>query len=309
MLRVVFWGLVALDLGGILLWFTLGLAAAGSSRTSPTLVALLLFVLPCALLGVAILLFVRATTPGPRLVGLLLAAAPLVILVSARAIAEVQMRANTNASGEMTFFRAGPMRELAEAIARNDAPAVSALVPKVDVNATGLEDVTPLLLAVRQLRRTPERHEVLRVLLDAGADPNRGAQYEYPLAIAIQVSGRSGPEPVRLLLDAGADADLMTSTGEPVWFTATGQSASPEALALLLDRGADVHATGRNGSTALFSAANASNWKAVLVLLQHGADWRKGRSLSGQSFDQLVDSRAGTESGDPAYGDVRRALR
>lgn len=309
MIRVAFWGLAAIDLLGILLLFLLGLAAAGSSRTSPVQVTLLLLVLPGAVLAAAVLLFVRAASPVGRLAAFLLAAAPVLILVSARAVAEVTLRANTNERGELTFFRSGPMREIAEAIERNDARTVTSLAREVDVNETGFSDVTLLLLAARQLRRTPEQHEVLRVLLEGGADPNKGAQYEVPLAIAIQQSGKAGVEPVRLLLDAGANPNLATSFGEPVYFAATGQSSTPETLALLLDRGADVNAVGANGSTALFAAANARHWEAALLLLQRGADWRRGQSVNGMPFKALVESYAGAEGGDSAYAAVRRALQ
>src|SRR6187397_628296 len=139
MTRLVFWGLVALDLLGILLLFVLGLAAAGSSRTSSVQVTLLL--LPGIPLAAAVVLFLRSTSPVGRVVALLLAAAPLLIVVSARAITEVQFRANTNERGELTFFRSGPMREVAEAIARNDSRTVESLISKVDVNATGLSDM------------------------------------------------------------------------------------------------------------------------------------------------------------------------
>ena len=308
-LKVAFWGLVALDLAGILLLFVLGLAAAGSSRTSPAQVTLVLLVLPCIPLIASVVVFTRATSPVGRLVALLVAAAPLVILVSARAMALMQLRANTNERGEMTFFRSGPMRDIAEAIARNDARTVASLVPAVNVNATGSSDVTLLLLAARQLRRTPEQHDVLRVLLAAGADPNKGGQYELPLAIAIQQSGKAGLEPVKLMLDAGANPNLTTSFGEPVWFAATGQSSSVETLALLLDRGAQINALARNESTALFSAANARNWKAALVLLERGADWRRGRSVNGLPFKSLIDSQVGLESGDSAYANVRRLVQ
>jgi hypothetical protein len=272
-------------------------------------VALLLLVLPGIPLAASAVLFVRATAPGWRLLALLLAATPLLFAVSARALAEAMLRANTNERGELTFFRPGPMREIAEAIARNDSRTVAALATKVDVNRTGLSDMTPLVLAARQLRRTPEQHEVLRVLLEAGADPNIGAQYELPLAIAIQVAGRAGAGPVKLLLDAGANPNLPDSFGVPVYFAATGQSASLEVLTMLLDRGADVDAMGPNGTTALFAAANTRNWNAALLLLRRGADWRRGRSVNGLSFRELIDGYAGTESGDSAYADVRRFLQ
>src|SRR5678815_5887851 len=133
MTRLVFWGLVALDLLGILLLFVLGLAAADSSRTSPLQVTLFLLVLPCIPLAAAVVVFLRSTSPMGRVVALLLVAAPLAVLVSTKAIADVQLRANSNERGELTFFRVGPMREIAEAIARNDSRTVASLVSTVDV--------------------------------------------------------------------------------------------------------------------------------------------------------------------------------
>ena len=309
MLRVAFWGLVVLDLLGILLLFILGLAAAGSSKTSPAQVSLVLLVLPCLLLGASVVLFLRAASPVGRIVALLLAASPLVILVSARTIAEVQLRLNTNESGELTFFRSGPMREIAEAIARNDARTVASLVPKVNVNETGLSDMTLLLLAARQLRETPTQHEVLRVLLAAGADPNKAAQYELPLAIAIQQSGKSGIEPVKMMLDAGANPNLKTTFGDPVFYDAVGVSSSLETLALLIDRGADVNLMGHDESNALINAAMVRNWKAVLLLLDRGADWRRGKSVNGLPFKNLVDGESGSQGDDSAYVAVRQRLR
>ena len=308
MIKAIFWALVAIDVLGLGLIFLLGLAAAGSSRTNPMQVVLFLIV-PCIPLLLAIVLFVRTTTPGLRILALLVAATPLLVLVSARTIAEVQLRANSNAEGELTFFRAGPMRELAEAIGRNDTSAVARLVKSVDVNRDGLDDVTPLILAMRQLRRTPEQHDVVRLLLEAGARPNVGAQYELPLSIALEVAGKAGPEPVKLLLDAGADPNAKDSFGDPVWFLATGKSSSPEILTMLLDRGADANTIGKNGSTALFSAANTRNWKAALLLLQRGADPNLGRSVNGMPFRNWVDGSSGLDANDSAYVAVRQHLQ
>jgi hypothetical protein len=309
MMRVIFWGLVALDLLGILLLFVFGLAAAGSTKGSPIQVALALLVLPAIPLAASVIWFTRATSPGGRFLALLLAAAPLLILVFARTIVEVQARMTTNESGEMTFFRSGPKRDLAAAIARNDARTVESLLSKVDVNDTGLQGMTFLVLAARQLSETPEQHEVLRLLLEAGANPNKSAQYELPLDLAILETGKAGLEPVKMLLDAGASPNQRDNFGQPIFFDAVGKSSTPETLALLLDRGADINAVAKNGSTVLFAAANTRNWKAVLLLLQRGANWRLGRSVNGMPFENWVDGSAGLESGDSTYAEVRRFLK
>jgi hypothetical protein len=307
--KLAFWALVVIDLLGIGLLFLLGLAAAGSTKENPLHVALYLLVLPCLALAVAVVIFLRAGSPLGKAIGLLLAASPLLILVSMRGAAEVMMRSTTNDAGEMTFYRSGPMRELAEAIARNDVATVSALVPKVIVNDAGLMGVTPLLLAARQLRETPQQHEILQMLLQAKADPNKGAQYELPFDIVIQESGAAGLEPVKMMLEAGANPNAKTSFGDPIWWAAVGTSSNLETLSLLLDRGAEIDAMGKDESNALIDAANVRNWPAVLLLLKRGADWRKGKTVSGMPFKYLVEGETGSLGSDSTYQAVRRFLQ
>ncbi|MEQ1690580.1 MAG: hypothetical protein ABMA00_04805 [Gemmatimonas sp.] len=63
MIKVIYWGFVALDVAGLLLWFVLGLAAAGSSKTSPALVALYLLLLPAIPLVISMVVFVGRPRP------------------------------------------------------------------------------------------------------------------------------------------------------------------------------------------------------------------------------------------------------
>lgn len=308
MIRFLFWGLVALDVLGVLLFFLLALAAAGSTRTPATQLIVPALVVPALILAAAVLLFTRASHPGLHALALLIAATPVLLAGLSSTYAVAQYRGNTNERGDMTYFRPGPMRKIVEAIRRSDAATVARLVNSIDVNRTGLTDMTLLMLAMRMLRVTPDQHEVLRVILDAGADPNAGAQSEFPLNVAIQVSGKAGTAPVTMLLDAGANPNLIEEFGQPVWWQATGQSSTPETLALLLDRGADVNFVHRNGQTALFSAAAARNWKAALLLLERGADPKQGRSVNGLSFPSLIESYAGSETTDD-YRTVRRFLQ
>jgi hypothetical protein len=290
MIKVIYWVIVALDLLGLLLFLLLGLAAAGSSRTSPLLVVLYMLVLPGLLLGASIIVFLQSSSALWRGLAFALAAAPLAILATSQLLSRAQFAANSNDAGELTFFRAGPAREMVEAIRRNDAAAVTTLAPQVDINATGMSDMTLLISALRQLRITPDRHEVLAALLAAGADPNAGTEYEQPLEMAAQIADTTGPEPVRLLLGAGADPNRLGSSNRPIWFTALGRASSVAVLQLFLEHGADLKATGPNGETGLIYAASSSNWPAALALLERGADWKQGRSFNGSTFVELVDA-------------------
>lgn len=61
---------------------------------------------------------------------------------------------------------------------------------------------------------------------------------------------------------------------------------------MLLDHGADLNASGPKGERVLFHAADARNWRAVLLLLERGADGRQVRSLDGKSLAGLLEANA-----------------
>ncbi len=291
MRTLLFWALAALDIAGILLVFLLALAAAGSDGTSPLKVTLLFLVIPCSLLGAAILLHLCSASPLWRGGAFVFVAAPLLYLVGLKFHAQWQLRSHSNATGELTFFKPGPQRELTGAIKRNDAAAVATLARRANVNGRGLQDMTPLILALRELRHAPQRQNVLATLLAAGADPNQGTAYEMPLGMAAQLQRTAGIEPMRMLLDAGADPSQRTPSGEPVWFTVVGSGLDTSALELMLSRGAALDQVGAKGETALLRAALVGNWKAALFLLEHGADPNKGRMPDGRSFQEEVQTQ------------------
>lgn len=292
-MKILFWLLIAADSAVVLMFFVLGLAAATSTRQSGFAVATSLpFVVPVIVLIAAILLFTRSPSALGRSAGLLLAAAPAILLIWLRGSAALDVRQNTTSSGEVAHFREGPLRDIVSAIKNNDSVTVARLVPTVDVNSHGFVDVTLLMLALRQLKETPTDVAILRTLLKAGADPNLVASGELPLTVAIQQSKTTGAEPVVMLLKAGANPNTKDQFGKPVFYAGTYASAPPSVLSALLDNGADVTIKNKDGLSVVFDAAQSNNWRAVLLLLQRGADYKTGRTVNGESFTQMVDSHA-----------------
>jgi hypothetical protein len=289
LIKIVYWIIVCGDIAGLLLLFVLGLAAAPSAKASTLGVAAYLLVVPGLLLGASILLFLRATSPVWRGAAFLLAASPLLVFVLLRGVEEAKLRMNTDSQGNLTYFRAGPMRDIATAISANDAATVISLAPKVDLNTSGYGGRTLLMSALRQLATTPDRLEVFRALMKAGADPNAGAG-ELPLETAIQISPKTGPEPVMMLLAAGAKPNAKNSFGSPVYFAATGKPVDIEILKALLDHGADLKAQAPQGRNVVIEAATSPNWKAVLLLMRRGADWKQVRDVNGLPFKEMVES-------------------
>ncbi len=111
--------------------------------------------------------------------------------------------------------------------------------------------------------------EVVRYLLDAGADINAGDN-ENSSAI-VNACLRGHLDIVKLMVERGAsvtmaDENLMT----PLHFAALGGNV--EIIGLLLDRGADINAANSFGTTPLMNAAGRQPVEAVELLVQRGAD-------------------------------------
>jgi ankyrin repeat protein len=116
------------------------------------------------------------------------------------------------------------------------------------------------------------RPDRVRELLDAdpAALESRTPEGFTPLGLAAFLSG---PEVVRVLLDAGADADDDADNQfgvRPV--NAAAASRDYESLKLLLDAGADPDAQQQGGFTPLHQAAHTDDVELARLLLDAGAD-------------------------------------
>lgn len=127
--------------------------------------------------------------------------------------------------------------------------------------------------------------EVVRILLEAGADPRRRSfvptreGWEDPF---LQAAAGGHLEAARLLLRAGVEPER---DGEPKfgYLHWAADERKPEVIRLLLEEGADVNAEVRWGSdgdneTALYFARDPA---VVRALLEHGADPHLGHPLHG----------------------------
>jgi len=100
---------------------------------------------------------------------------------------------------------------------------------------------TPLFYAIWRLRP-----EAVRVLLEAGADPNEGHERGYPVMHVIVWTKVHSPD--------------------------SGKKRRCEVLAALIAHGGDVDARNPGGPTTLHRAAYAGRVSAAKVLLEAGAD-------------------------------------
>ncbi|MDG3004835.1 ankyrin repeat domain-containing protein [Paludisphaera mucosa] len=209
-----------------------------------------------------------------------------------------------------------PVAEWIEAARRGDVDfVVDRLGRGMDVDARGRLNVTALMAAAGR-----GHVELIRILLDHGADPNledgkghtavthaaigsrarerRGeslppAEAE-PLSLLLAAGGRCSfrdavwlgdVELARARLDEGADVDAGRGSYDgPMLMIAAGFGPL-EMVDLLLSRGADVEAMDDLGQRPLTRAAHCGRVEVVLRLLEYGAnidavDWFGRSSLA-----------------------------
>lgn len=199
------------------------------------------------------------------------------------------------------------------ALANNHLEAARFLLEKgADVNSADWWGRTPLWSAVeirdRDLGRNNEHNvdraaafEIIRMLLDRGANPNARTKevppvrrFVLPLGdlswvdftgqTAFLRAALSGDiEVMRLLLDKGADPNIATEAGTTALMAAAGvnwvtgqtytesKQAQLEALQLCLQKGGDVNAANSMGVTAVMGASNRGADDIIEFLFKHGA--------------------------------------
>lgn len=111
--------------------------------------------------------------------------------------------------------------------------------------------------------------DCVRRLLAAGVDPNTPESGEADWGWSPLMLAARSPAIMRLLLDAGADPSFATDEGESV-VMAVARIGSREGLRLLRAAGADLRQVSHNGNNALMEAAGAGNQETVEFLLAQG---------------------------------------
>lgn len=171
---------------------------------------------------------------------------------------------------------------------------LQALYQRQNERAIQLRALKPSLdifeaVSVGDLERTRLLVAGDRLLAEATADDGF-----HPLHLAAYF-GRS--EVVRFLLDAGANPNLVASNSSLVRPLHSAISARHLAIARqLLEAGADPNARQQGGWTALHSAAHQGNAEAVRLLLEHGGDPRLAADDGRRPLDMVEPHSAPIES-------------
>ncbi|SHG95327.1 ankyrin repeat domain-containing protein [Flagellimonas flava] len=122
----------------------------------------------------------------------------------------------------------------------------------------------PISIVVRQ-----KHPELLKVLLDKGANPNLANHDNLRTTALMQCSNVNSPEMARLLLEAGADVNSIDKNGDPVihWSAYYGQT---ELTKLFLKHGAKTDLASIHAKGVLQVALKEWKSEIVALLLKNG---------------------------------------
>merc|ERR1712151_288429 len=114
--------------------------------------------------------------------------------------------------------------------------------------------------------------EVVRFLIEDGADLDRGTENKLSPLISATMSGHA--EAVRVLLDAGANKNGAKDDGGTALFSASCRGHT-EIVRMLCEHGADVDKACLDGESNLMTAAEKGHMEIVELLVEHGANIKK----------------------------------
>ncbi len=161
----------------------------------------------------------------------------------------------------------GAEAELQEAIQQDDGAAVeAALSAGADPNARGVGGTTPLQYAAGTMNK-----RAMDALLRHGADPHvRDDDGQNAVTLAATVWHRD-PGVLRMLIQAGADPNTRRADGDPV-IQRFMNDADLDAIRYMASVGADLNIRNRSGRPLVVAAGIAEEWDVLWVLLDLGAD-------------------------------------
>lgn len=165
------------------------------------------------------------------------------------------------------FFTDAKQAKLEAAINADDVAGVNtALSAGAQVNARGLYEVTPLMVAV-----DGRKPAAVAALLRAGANPNlKAADGASAVSLAVE-NYRSSPAIMRAVFQGGGDPNMRRPDNDPVIMRFMNDRDCDQ-IRYLKSIGADLEIKTRAGDALVSDAAVASDWDVVWCLLELGAN-------------------------------------
>jgi len=190
-----------------------------------------------------------------------------------------------------SLWAADPTRNISDeyvrAIRANDLKSLAAMSKSGVADVRDRLDETPLHYAA-----VYGSAEAVRILLEAGADPNaRNRAQATPLIYAAY-----SLEKTRLLVEKGGDVNAKESAGATPLWVAAGVEGNDKTVRYLIDKGADLKMLHSTGADFLMRAAGHEDVKTVRLLLDRGFDTHR----ADQSGETSLTDAVSCDSGDKA---------
>ena len=144
-------------------------------------------------------------------------------------------------------------------------PLLMAVLLKMQISANDLVSGG----TIKGFELNSETAQIVKLLLDAGANPNSINKKGDPVLMAAFIRQDLGI--ISNLIRAGASVKGISSSGSPLIIEAAF-SGNPKIVELLIDAGADINAKRKDGTTTLFIAIYKQEWDLSRVLIQKGAN-------------------------------------
>lgn len=203
-------------------------------------------------------------------------------------------------SPEELIFEKPPYVDAAKAITAGDIVKLERLIEdgldvnyegqRVEFTEWGWDTLTLPLWAYLQ-----DSPESIKALLQAGADPNKATQRGLTL-LMVTAMGKSDELFELLLIGYKADPNKLFDKDSALKLVMTAPELGEkrwQRAEMLVQHGADVNLDLDRGETAVISLVKLDHWRAVLWLLEHGADYEVRNRLDATMIDYMQDSYSG----------------
>lgn len=266
----IFWAVAAIEAAFFVVAFVITLNESGHSDGGKEMTLFFFILLPLLVLGVVSLIFWKTSSPILHIILLIATTVPVALLARQWITTRIDDRASASGS---YIFTDPTLQKFLAAIHDLDTKKVRDLAAHVDINAVGGDNSTPLTFAVQnaatveaKAEATSGQQEMISLLLSLGAKPAPALE---------RACGMTHSEVLRLLLEAGADPNTVIGNGdmkEPVFYACFRSEHPTENLRLLSQKGANLDSPSYDGKTAIWTAAMYSRWDAAAFLLDQGAN-------------------------------------